>query len=105
MEECVEAVLALLDDPTFQETPESRLQFRNLALSTHIRAALCDDPRTRKMAFTVTCDDGVATLSGLLDPGQQAKHAVEVASLVPGVREVKNQLRSAVIGARHHAEG
>lgn len=105
VEECAEEVLALLDEPGFQETAASQSTFRNLALSTHVRAALCDDPRTRKMAFSVTCEDGIATLSGLLDPGQQATHAVEVSSLVPGVKEVKNLLRSATIGARHHAEG
>jgi cytidylate kinase len=103
-DQCAETVLALLDHPNFQETPESRRQFHDLALSTHIRAALCDEPRTRKMSFTVTCDDGVATLTGLLDPGQDSTHAIEIASLVPGVKEVKSQLRTVASGARHHVD-
>lgn len=105
VEECAEGVMALLDDPTFQETPESQRMFRNLALSAHIRAALREDARTSKMMFSITCEDGVATLAGLVDPGQEPKHAVEVAAKVPGVREVKNELRFVTSGARHHVEG
>ncbi len=105
IDECADEVIALLDDPTFQETTDSQRTFRNLALSAHIRAALREDTRTDKMAFSITCDSGIATLSGLLDPGQDAKQAVEVASRVPGVKEVKNELRSVASGARHHVEG
>lgn len=105
VEECAEEVMALLDDATFQETPESQRMFRNLALSAHIRAALREDARTSKMMFSITCEDGVATFAGLVDPGQQPRDAVEVASKVPGVREVRNQLRTVSAGARHHAEG
>jgi cytidylate kinase len=105
IEECVDEVMGLLDDPTFKETPASERTFRNLALSAHIRGALRADARTGKMMFSITCDDGVATLSGLVDPGQEPKHAVEVASRVPGIKDVKNQLRTVVSGARHHVEG
>lgn len=105
IEECADEVMGLIDDSTFQETPESMRMFRNLALSAHIRAALREDARTGKMMFSITCEDGVATLAGLVDPGQEPKHAVEIASRVPGVKEVKNQLRAAASGARHHVEG
>lgn len=105
IEECADEVMGLIDDSTFQETPESMRMFRNLALSAHIRAALREDARTSKMMFSITCEDGVATLAGLVDPGQEPKHAVEVASRVPGVKEVKNQLRTVASGARHHVEG
>ncbi|HZL95352.1 MAG TPA: BON domain-containing protein, partial [Vicinamibacterales bacterium] len=105
VEECADEVTALLDDPTFQETPQSQRSFRNLALAAHIRAALRQDDRTSKMMFSVGCEDGIATLSGLVDPGQEPGHAVEVASRVPGVKEVRNQLRNVAAGARHLAEG
>jgi cytidylate kinase len=104
-EECADEVMGLLDDPTFQETAESTRSFRNLALSAHIRAALRADVRTGRMNFLIACEDGVATLSGIVDTGQQPKHAVEVASRVPGVKQVKSELRSVVYGARHHVEG
>ena len=104
IEECAEEVMNLLDDPTFQETPDSQRRFRDLALAAHVRAALRQDPRTSKMAFSVSCADGVATLAGLIDPGQEAEHATDVTSKVPGVKEVRNQLRVLVMGARHHVE-
>ena len=105
VEECADEVMGLLDNPTFQETPQSQSSFRNLAQTAHVRAALRQDARTSKMMFSVTCEDGVATLSGLVEPGQEPKDAVEVASKVPGIKEVRNQLRNVAAAARHHAEG
>ena len=104
VEECADEVMGLLDDATFRETPESQRAFRNLALSAHIRSALRQDPRTAKIVLSVTCEDGVATLTGLLDPGQDANDAKDVASKVPGVKEIKDQLRPVASGARHHVE-
>ena len=104
VEECVDEVMALLDDDTFQETDESLRRFRDLALAAHVRAALRQDAHTNTMAFSVSCTDGVATLAGLVDPGQSTGDAVEVASGVPGINAVKNELRSVVPGARHLIE-
>lgn len=104
VEECANEVMALLDDPTFQETPQSKRNFSNLALAAHIRAALREDARTSKMMFSITCEGGIVTLAGLVDPGQEPKDAAEVASRVPGVKDVRNQLRAVASGARHHAE-
>jgi len=104
IEECADEVMGLLDDSTFQETAESTRQFRNLALAAHIRAALRADARTGRMNFLITCDDGVACLSGIVDIGQEPKHAVEVVARVPGVKQVKSELRSVAYGARHHVE-
>ena len=105
VEECADEIMGLLDDPTFQETPASLGRFRDLALTAHARAALRQDDRTRNMTFTVGCRDGVVTLAGLVDPGQDPQHAVEVASRVAGVKAVKNELRIPVPGARHIVEG
>jgi len=46
--ECVEEVLKLVRDPAFAETDESRAALENLSLAAHVRAALRNDPRTRK---------------------------------------------------------
>lgn len=105
VDECTDEVMTLLDDPTFQETPQSLRAFRNLALAAHIRSALRQDPRTSKMALSITCDEGAATLAGLVDEGQEPRHAGEVASRVPGVKDVKNAVRTAAPGARHIVEG
>jgi cytidylate kinase len=105
VEECADEVMALVDDATFRETPESQRMFRDLALAAHVRSALRQEPRTAKMMLSVTCVDGVATLSGLLDPGQNPSDAMEVAKRVAGVKEVKADLRAVASGARHHVEG
>ena len=104
VEECADELMGLFDDETFRETPESQQAFRNLGLAAHIRSALRQDSRTAKMMLSITCEDGVATLAGLVDPGQQPKDAEEVASRVPGVKAVKAQLRFVTISARHHTE-
>ncbi len=104
VEECADGVMGLLDDETFQESPQSQRAFRNLALAAHIRAALRQDARTGKMMFSIACEDGVATFAGLVDPGQDPGNAIEVASKVPGVKEIRNQLRTVTSIARHHVE-
>lgn len=95
VEECADEVMELLDDPNFQETPESQRIFRNLATAAHVRSALRQDPRTSKMTISITAGDGVVTLTGLIDPAHEAADAADVATKVPGVKEVKNQLRVA----------
>lgn len=105
IDECTDEVMTLLDDPNFQETPESQRIFRNLATAAHVRSALRQDPRTSKMTISITAGDGVVTLAGLIDPAQEAADAADVATKVPGVKEVKNQLR--VAGPTHtlHIDG
>ncbi len=105
IDECADVVLNLLDDPTFQETPESQRAFRNLALAAHVRAALRQDPRTNTIRISITSEEGVVTLAGLVDPGQEPKDAADVATKVSGVKGVVNQLRLAALGARHIVEG
>lgn len=105
VEECADEVMELLDDHTFQETSDSQRVFRNLALAAHVRSALRQDPRTNKMQVSVTGENGAITLAGLVDSGQEPKHAAEVAYLVPGVKDVVNQLRTVATSARHHVEG
>ena len=105
IEECADEVLGLLDNPTFQETPESMRMFSNLALAAHVRSALLQDPRTGKMQISAIAEDGVVTLTGLIDIGQQPKDAADVAGKVPGVNDVVNKLRTAGPGARHIVEG
>lgn len=104
VEECADEVMDLLDDPNFQETPESHRIFRNLALPAHVRAALRQDPRTSKMQVLITGDNGVITLAGLVEPGEDPKDAAEVASRVPGVTDVVNQLHPVAAAASHIVE-
>jgi cytidylate kinase len=104
IDECAEEIMNLLDDRAFQETPESMQMFSNLALQTHVRAALRQEPRTAKMAITIAADEGRVTLSGMLEAGLEAKDAVEIVSAVPGVKDVVNQLRSATARSPYHID-
>jgi len=91
--ECADEVLALVNDPEFQETAESRQMLANLALESHVRAGLLADPRTSKMRIAIAADKGSITLSGLIDRDHEPIHASEVAATVAGVKDVKNQLK------------
>ena len=105
IDECVDEVMNLLDDATFEETAASRRVFANLALASHVRAALRQDPRTSRFQISIKSEDGMVTLAGLIDMGLEPLRGVEVASKVPGVKEVVNRVRTAIPGARHIVEG
>jgi cytidylate kinase len=105
IDECVDEVMNLLDDATFEETAASHRVFANLALASHVRAALRQDPRTSRFQISIKSEDGMVTLAGLIDMGLEPLRGVEVASKVPGVKEVVNRVRTAIPGARHIVEG
>lgn len=105
VDECADAVMEVLDDPNFQETAQSQRMLRDLAVAAHVRSALRQDPRTDKLRISITADNGMVTLSGLADNGQDPKDASDVATQVPGVKDVVNQLRRVETSARHIVEG
>ena len=85
--ECVAEVLALVRSPQFVETERSRAMLGDLALSARVRAALRRAPETRDAAVQVHAEAGRVTLSGA-DSTDEMLAFVEVASAVPGVRDV-----------------
>ena len=97
--------MEVIDDPNFQETKESQRVMRNLALAAHVRSALRQDPRTDKLRISITADDGMVTLAGIVDNGQDPKDATDVVMKIPGVKDVVSELRSAEASARHIVEG
>ena len=104
IEECVKEIMNLLDDRAFQETPASTQMFSNLALRTHVVAALRQDPRTAKMVISIEADQGRVTLAGILETGLEAKDAVDVAVNVRGGKDVVNQLRTASARSPYHID-
>ena len=95
IEECADEVLALVKNPQFQATAQSLQMLANLALETHVRAALRADPRTAKMSISIGADNGVVTIAGIVDRDSEPIHASEVATAVPRVREIRNELKIA----------
>ena len=92
--QCVEEILELVRSAEFAETDASRQALGDVALQTHVRAALRGDPRTRGLRVVVAVSDRTATLSGLVDDEEQSQAASEIAATVPGVKRVASELRA-----------
>jgi cytidylate kinase len=92
--ECVEKVLKLVRGAAFAETRESHATLENLSLSATVRAALRNDPRTRKASVTIACDRGRVTLSGIVEGDTDPTALGEVAGTVPGIKDVENRVKS-----------
>jgi cytidylate kinase len=97
IEKCADEVIALTANGQFQETEESVQMLANLALETHVRAALRADPRTEKMRIAITASRGVVTLTGIVERGLEPVNASEVAAAVPRVKEINNELKIASV--------
>lgn len=104
IDECANEVLSLAKNPQFQENAESKQMLANLALETHVRAALRGDPRTEKMHISISANQGIVTLAGIVDRGLEPLHASEVAGAVPRVTEIRNELKIAA-GSRLKVDG
>ena len=92
--ECVEKVLELVRGSAFAETGESHATLENLSLSARVRAALRNDPRTRKANVTILCDRGRVTLSGIVDGDTGQTVLGDVARAVAGVTNLENRVKS-----------
>jgi cytidylate kinase len=86
-DECVEEVLSLVRAPQFAETGATRQKLDDLALAARVRAALRRAPETREAQVKVSAEDGRVALSGAGSTDEMLAF-VEVASTVPGVRDV-----------------
>jgi cytidylate kinase len=95
VEQCADQVMGLFNSPEFQETEQSKQMLANLALETHVRAALRADPHTSKIQIVITADKGNVTLAGIVDRVQESVHALQIAAAVPGVAHAMNQLKLA----------
>ncbi len=95
IDECAEQVMGLVNNAQFRESAESVQMLANLALETHVRAALRADPHTEKMQISISADQGVVTLAGIVERGVEPLHASEVVAAVPRVTELRNQLKTA----------
>lgn len=87
VDECVSEVLALVRSPHFVETEAAREALADLALAARVRAALRRGAETRDAKVLVSAQGGRVTLSGAGSTDEMLAF-VEVASAVPGVRDV-----------------
>lgn len=87
VQKCIDGVLELVRSPQFAETEVSRRQLEDLALATRVKAALRRATETRDRKVSVSAHDGRVTLLGEGSTDERLA-LVEVASDVPGVRDV-----------------
>lgn len=63
-------------------------------ITSRVKLALADDPEVKANEVNVETFRGVVQLSGFVDNHAAARKAAEVAKKVPGVKSVKNDLRT-----------
>ncbi len=94
VDECVEAVEAMMRMPRFRETAESIRIFNELAVEWGTRAALRRDPRTSGLNIAIEPEGDKVRLAGVVDTEEQAAAAAEIAGRVEGVAKVENALKA-----------
>jgi len=93
VETCVQQIKALLVRPEFAETEASRALLRNMALRSHVRAAVRADEATHSVDVTIDSADGQVTLRGIVLNAEERTATERVTKGVAGVTGVDNQLR------------
>lgn len=93
VDECAAAIMQMINQPSFQESSGSAEMLRNLALQAHVRSALRQDARTKKLNITVKASAEHITLVGVIETGEELKHAADVTAAVPGVSNITNELK------------
>lgn len=93
VDECAAAIMQVINQPSFQESSGSAEMLRNLALQAHVRSALRQDARTKKLNITVKASAGHITLVGVIETSEELKHAADVTAAVPGVSNITNELK------------
>ncbi len=76
----------------FRPTEASRKAFDDLLLSSQVWSALTGDGRTRSANVRVAADDGDVFITGSADNAKSLDAIAEVASRVPGVAHVDNEV-------------
>jgi cytidylate kinase len=93
VESCAEQIGRLTSRPEFAETPESRALLADMALEARVQASLKGRGETRDINITVVASDGRVTLRGIVLNAEERAQTESVATAVPGVTGVDNELR------------
>ncbi|HTI38264.1 MAG TPA: BON domain-containing protein [Vicinamibacterales bacterium] len=62
-------------------------------ISTRVKTALLNEPGVNATAINVATASGVVTLSGQVKSADEEQKAVATAKRIPGVRDVKSELK------------
>lgn len=97
LESACELIVCALNQPEFQESPESRAMIEDFLLASRVKAALASHERTKGLELEVRAQKGIIEITGSFETGgifhsgkQRIKNdLIEVAQPVAGVKEVK----------------
>jgi cytidylate kinase len=81
-----------LENPRYQSSAETMNEIRDVNLATQCRAALLANPDTRSLELRVACEQGQATVSGMVEHDTQRQLVEQVVAKVPGVFGVINNI-------------
>jgi osmotically-inducible protein OsmY len=90
---CLCCALLVTAAPAVRSEGADAAPSRDTELTLYVRAALHKDPQLGPLNLWVRVRDNVATLSGDVPSEALQRRAVEIAGRVPGIAEVKDQLR------------
>jgi cytidylate kinase len=86
------AVIRTLADERFRSTDDGRRSVSDRAIVAQVRARLLANALTRDRPIEVHVDDGVVTLTGVVDAAQVWAAAEELTAGVPGVVRIANEI-------------
>ncbi|MDD2274103.1 MAG: BON domain-containing protein [Desulfuromonadaceae bacterium] len=89
---CFSLITAFLGCNATQKKESTGQYIDDSAITTKIKTGIFDDLRLKTLQIEVQTFKGVVQLSGFVDSQQHANIAGEIAGLVPGVKEVRNDL-------------
>lgn len=89
---CLGLITAFLGCNATQKKESTGQYIDDSAITTKIKTGIFDDLKLKSLQIEVQTFKGVVQLSGFVDSSQNAKIAGEIAGLVAGVKEVKNDL-------------
>ncbi len=84
----VRLIRQALEHERFRPTPASLDTARDLGLSARAQAALLLNPVTQDLQLTITCENGVVSMSGRVRQGEQRAVVEETIGRLPGVARV-----------------
>jgi len=90
--EACEVLEAAAARPEFEMTPERLHQLEDFRVGCQVRLALLEDLGTQTLDLDATASDGLVVVRGeapLLNTGEVGNRITELASSVPGVKEVR----------------
>jgi two-component system, OmpR family, response regulator CpxR len=88
---CDLVVLAVESDG-FKTSEKSTRRLNNLSLECEVKAAIASDDKVWEQPITVTCDEGIVTLRGMVKNKDMKARIAETASQVKGVNSCDVQI-------------